>query len=81
MWLDWELQANGREKYRVAEYIVPTLNNIKVGDTIDHVRTFIFKNTDTDAMGTVAESYMTLVISSDSTANATLDTVFAQTST
>ena len=76
--LDWELQANGREKYRIAEWLVPTIANIKAGDTIDHVRTFIFKNTDTDALGNVAEGYYTLVIASDDTANATLDTMFAQ---
>lgn len=77
--MDWELQGNGREKYRIAEHLVTSVANIKAGDTIDHVRTFIFKDTSTDTIGGgVAESYMTLVITSDSTANATLDTMFAQ---
>jgi hypothetical protein len=76
--LDWELQGNGREKYRIAEYPVPTISNILSSHTIDHLRTFIFKDNSTDVLGNVAESYMTLMIASDSTANANLDTVFTQ---
>jgi hypothetical protein len=77
--LDWELRANNKEPYRVAEWIVPTASNVQISDTIDHLRTFIFKDNSTDVLGNVAESYMTLMIASDSTANGDLDTVFTQT--
>jgi hypothetical protein len=78
--LDWELQANGREKYRIAEHLVSSTENITSGDTITHVRVFNFKDTSTDALGNVAESYMTLMIGSDTTGDADMDTVFTQTS-
>jgi hypothetical protein len=76
--LDWELQANNKEPYRIAEWLVPTAANILSSDTIDHLRTFTFKDNSTDVLGNVAESYMTLMIASDSTANGDLDTVFTQ---
>jgi hypothetical protein len=77
--LDWELQANGREKYRIAEYPVKSSANILSTDTIDHLRTFVFKDTASNGLGNGADSYMTLMIASDSSANATLDTILAQT--
>jgi hypothetical protein len=78
--LDWELQANGREKYRIAEHLVTGSANISSSDTLTHVRTFNFKDNSTDALGSVAESYMTLMIATDTTADSDLDTVFTQTS-
>jgi len=78
--LDWELQANGREKYRIAEHLVNSTENITAGDTITHVRVFNFKDTSTDVLGNVAESYMTLMIGSDTTGDSDMDTVFTQTS-
>lgn len=78
--LDWELQANGREKYRIAEHLVTSTANVTSGDTITHVRVFSFKDNSTDVLGNVAESYMTLMIGSDTTGDSDMDTVFTQTS-
>jgi hypothetical protein len=78
--LDWELQANGREKYRIAEHLVDLTENVTSGDTITHVRVFTFKDNSTDVLGNVVESYMTLMIGSDTTGDSDMDTVFTQTS-
>jgi hypothetical protein len=78
--LDWELQGNGREKYRIAEYPVSFTPNITSAWTLTHVRSFMFKDTSTETIGGTADSYMTLMIANTTTSDTNLDTIFTQTS-
>jgi hypothetical protein len=74
--LDWELQANGREKYRIAEWPVTFTPNITSSWTLVYVYTMTFKDTSTITLGGTAESYMTLMIACDDNADTNLDTIF-----
>ena len=74
--LDWELRANTREPYRIAEWLVTASNNVSTTPT--YLRTFIFKDKSTQAIDGVAESFLTLYIGHDATGSANLDTVFTQ---
>jgi hypothetical protein len=77
--LDWELQANGREKYRIAEYpVVFTPNIATTSNTLTHVRTFTFKDNSTDTIGGTAESLLTLMIANTTTSDTNLNTIFTQ---
>jgi hypothetical protein len=76
--IDWELQKNTSEPYRIAEHLVPSAANVLSSDTMTYVYTLNFKDTSTTTIvGNTAESYMTLMIASDTTADAgQLATVF-----
>ena len=60
--LDWFLQANGKEKYRIAEYPVNFTPNIASADTANFVYTFTFKDDSTDVIGGRAESLLELIL-------------------
>lgn len=77
--LDWELQGNGREKYRVAEHLVSFTPNITSAWTLTHVRTFNFKDNSTTTLAGEANSYLTLMIANTTESDANLDTIFTQT--
>lgn len=74
--IDWELQGNGREKYRIAEYPVSFTPNVYSTDTCSYVRTLEFKDTSTQTIGGDAVSYMTLMIASEAASDANLITIF-----
>ena len=75
--IDWELQKNTSEPYRIAEHLVPSAANVSSSDTMTYVYTLNFKDNSTQAIGGVVDSYMTLMIASDTEADANLATVFA----
>jgi hypothetical protein len=75
--LDWELQGNGREKYRIAEYPVNFVSNAISTDSYHAIYVINFKDGSTDTIGGKADSLVTLMIAINSTgAESDLDTVF-----
>jgi hypothetical protein len=75
--MDWFLQANGKEKYRIAEYPVNFTPNIVSTETPAYVYTFTFKDDSTDVIGGRAESLIELIfVSLGGTLTSALDAKF-----
>ena len=74
--LDWELQNNRREAYRIAEYPVTFTSNASTGDTYTYVHDLRFKDNSTETIGGTADSYTQLMIVTIAAADANVATVF-----
>jgi hypothetical protein len=76
--LDWELQGNGREKYRIAEYPVNFIPNILSTETPVAIYNIKFSNIETEVIGSRAESKIELIfVATNVACENDLDTVFA----
>jgi hypothetical protein len=74
--LDWELQNNRREAYRIAEWPVTFTSNAATTDTYTYVYDLRFKDNSTETIGGTADSFVQLMIVSVNAADANLATVF-----
>lgn len=75
--LDWELQNNYREPYRIAEYPVTFVSNAVSTDTYNYIYNIRFADKSTETIGGTADSYTQLMIASmGGTLSADLDTFF-----
>jgi hypothetical protein len=75
--IDWELQRNNTEAYRIAEHLVTLAANVSSTDTITNVYVLNFKNNNTvSVLGGASDSYVTLMIACDTTSDSDLATVF-----
>lgn len=75
--MEWELQNNRREAYRIAEYPVDFTSNAVSSDTYNYIHTFRFKNNDTETIGGTADSMIEIIIPScGTTLSDDLHTVF-----
>jgi hypothetical protein len=60
--LDWELQANRKEAYRIAEYPLSFTSNALSTETISNVRVLRFKDNSTEAIGSSVDSFIEIII-------------------
>jgi len=74
--LDWELQNNRREAYRIAEWPVSFTSNASSADTYTYIHSLRFKDNSTETIGGTADSYTTLMIVTIAAADANVATVF-----
>lgn len=76
--MEWELQNNRREPYRIAEYPVTFTSNAVSTDVYDYIFDIRFRENSTETIGTEAESFVQLVIAcvTGGTTSTALGTVF-----
>jgi hypothetical protein len=65
--MEWELQNNRREPYRIAEYPVTFTSNAVSTDVYDYFIDIRFREDSTETIGGTAESYTQLIIACDNT--------------
>lgn len=74
--LDWELQGNHKEAYRIAEYPLSFTSNASTSDTYTYVYDIRFEENSTETIGGRASSFVQLMIVSQTGMDANLATVF-----